>query len=167
MTPAISETNLCTELLPPYRTPGMSPGDYIDVIGAEIDRLLAETGGNRMKAINLGFARMKDAGIITAADQKRMEKVAVIIDGARKEKTTSEAAAAQLDKLYLEALADPQASSTGATMIGVMYSQRSKQAGEAAGLMGMVVGGLISGGPGGALIGGLVGYFVGSRCSKD
>ena len=70
-------------------------------------------------------------------------------------------------QLYLKALADPRASSTGATMIGVMYSQRSKQAGEAAGLMGMVVGGLISGGPGGALIGGLVGYFVGSRCSKD
>jgi hypothetical protein len=161
------ESSLAGGLLPAYRTPGMSPGDYIDVVLAEIDRLLEQTGGNQLKAINLGFARMRDSGLITEADLKRMEKVAVIIAGVGESKTTSEEAAARLDKLYLEALADPQASSTGATMIGVMYSQRSKQAGEAAGLMGMIVGGLITGGPGGALVGGLVGYVVGSRCAKD
>jgi hypothetical protein len=72
-----------------------------------------------------------------------------------------------LDKLYLEAVTDPESSTMGTTMVGVTYTARNKQTGEALGLMGLVVGGLLTGGPGGALIGGLLGFTFGGGCKKD
>jgi hypothetical protein len=159
--------SVSSQILPPYRNPGMSPGDYIDVIRAEVDRLLLQTHGNRLKALSLGFKRMVESGLITDRDLKRLEKVSIVIMSVEQGKYSSHEAVAKLDKLYLEALADPGASSMGATMIGVTYSARTNQNASAAGLMGMVIGGLLTGGPGGALIGGLVGWTVGGGCKED
>lgn len=145
----------------------MASGDYIDVVKAEVDSLLKRTNGNRLKAVNLGFKRMRDSGLITDNDLKRLEKVSLVVISAEQGKYTQQEAVAKLDRLYLEAAADPESSSMGTTMIGVTYSARSSQSGRLGGLIGMVIGGLISGGPGGALIGGLVGWAAGGGCKSD
>ena|SRR5262245_33068975 len=154
-------------LLPAYNVLGVSPGDLIDVIQAEIARTLKEAGGNRLKAVNLGLRRMHASRLITNSDLKRLEKASLIIFSVEAGKKSPEAAAAELDTLYLDAVRDPEGSTTGATMVGVMYSARSQQTAAAAGLMGMVVGGLLTGGPGGALVGGLIGWTLGGGCKKD
>jgi hypothetical protein len=55
----------------------------------------------------------------------------------------------------------------GTAMIGGSYSARSSGAAPLAGLMGIVVGGMITGGPGGALVGGIVGWVAGGGCKRD
>jgi hypothetical protein len=152
---------------PAYRTFGVAPGDTIEVVEAEIDRLLKEANGNRLKAINKGFEQMRANGLITDPDLKRLEKVSLTVIGVEEGKYPAKDAVAKLDKLYLEALADPQSSTMGATMIGVTYSARSNKTASLAGLMGMVVGGMLTGGPGGALVGGIVGWVAGGGCKKD
>lgn len=154
-------------ILPAYRTLGMSPGDYIVVVEAEIESLLRQAGGNRLKAINLGFKRLRAEDLITDADLKRLEKVSLLVIGVEQGKYKAEDAVAKLDKLYIEALADAQSSTMGTTMIGVSYSQKNKQTAAFFGLAGMVVGGALSGGPVGALIGGIVGWVAGGGCKKD
>ena len=146
---------------------GVAPGDYIDVIRAEVDRTLKEAGGNRLKAIKLGFQRIHSGGLITTSDLKRLEKASLIIFAVDAGKQSQQEGVAALDKLYLGSIADPEASTMGTTMVGVTYSARSKQTGEALVLMGMVVGGLLTGGPVGALIGGLIGFTIGGGCKKD
>jgi hypothetical protein len=152
---------------PAYRTFGVAPGDYIEVVEAEIDRLLKEANGNRLKAINKGFEQMRAIGLITDPDLKRLEKVSLAIIGVEEGKYPAKDIVTKLDKLYLEAVADPQSSTMGTTMIGVTYSARTNKTASLAGLMGMVVGGMLTGGPGGALVGGLVGWVVGGGCKKD
>jgi hypothetical protein len=66
------------ELLRAHRTLGISPGDLVSVIQAEADRTIKEAGGNRQKAINLGFRRMYTNGLITDTDLKRLEHVSLI-----------------------------------------------------------------------------------------
>ena len=36
--------------IPPYRMPGMAPGDYIDVVRAEIERALKEAGREKVES---------------------------------------------------------------------------------------------------------------------
>lgn len=167
MTHAKVEHLSSVELLPAYKTLGVSPGDLIDVIQAEVDRTLEEAKGDRRKAVNLGLQRMRANGLITNADLQRLEKACLIIFSVDAGKRSQPDAAAELDALYLDAVRDPESSSMGATMIGVMYSARNRQTAAAAGLMGMLVGGLLTGGPGGALIGGLIGWTLGGGCKKD
>jgi hypothetical protein len=145
----------------------MSPGDYIEVVQVEIDRVLKEAGGNQIKAFSLAFARMHDEGVITDSDVRRLEKVSVALIGVEQGKHPAAEVVPQLHQLYLEALADPGSSSTGATIIGLSYSARSKDTARLTGLMGMLIGGIITGGAGGALIGGLVGWTVGGGCKPD
>ena len=102
------EHRLSTDILPAYRTPGMAPGDYIDVVRSEVGSLLKQTGGNPLKAVNLGFRRMRDDGLITDNDLKRLQKVSLIVISAEQGKHTQQEAVAKLDKLYLEAAADPE-----------------------------------------------------------
>lgn len=158
---------LSVELPPAFRSVGVAPGDCIDAIRAEVDRTLKQTGGNRLKAINLGFRRMHSSGLITNSDLKRLEKASLIIFAVDAGKQSQEDGAEALDKLYLDAVADPESSTMGTTMVGVTYSARTKQTAAAAGLMGMLVGGLLTGGPGGALVGGLIGWTLGGGCKKD
>ena len=167
MTTANVQQDVPCDLRPAYRTIGMSPADYIEVAQAEVDRVLKEAGGNQIKAFSLAFARMRDEGVITNADVRRLEKVSVALIGVEQGKHSASEVVPQLHRLYLEALADPGSSSTGTTIIGLSYSARSKDPARLAGLMGMVIGGLITGGPGGALVGGLVGWTVGGGCKRD
>jgi len=155
------------ELQPAYQSLGVSPSDLVDAIREEVDRMLKEAGGNRRKAINAGLRRMHASGLITSADLKRLEKVSLIVLEVEAGKRSQEDGVAVLDRLYLDAVKDPDGSSMGSTMTGVMYSARSKQMGQALGLMGMVIGGLLTGNPWGALIGGLIGYTLGGGCKKD
>src|SRR5262245_13386413 len=62
------------ELLPAYNVLGVSPGDLIDVIQAEIARTLKEAGGNRLKAVNLGLRRMHASRLITNSDLKAWKR---------------------------------------------------------------------------------------------
>jgi hypothetical protein len=164
MSSAPIEHQLADDILPPYRRLGMSPSDYIDVVQAERDRMLKQAGGDPLKAISLAFARMREEGLITESDLSRLEKVSGAIIGVEQGKLPADEVVPQLHMLYLEALADPGASSTGATIIGVSYSSRTNKTASLAGLMGMVIGGLITGGAGGALVGGLVGWAAGGGC---
>jgi hypothetical protein len=147
----------------------MSPGDYVDVVRAEVDRILEQNGGKRYKykAVNAGFRRMLEGGLITESDLKPLDRVSLAVIGVEQGKQSAGEAVARLDKLYLEALEDPHGSSMGATMIGVTYSARTNQTASAAGLMGMVVGGLLTGSPWGALVGGLIGWAIGGGCKSD
>jgi hypothetical protein len=76
-----SDRSLAPGIAPAYQNPGVAPGDYIDVIRSEADRMLREANGNRLKAINLGFALMRGQGLIGDTDLKRLERVAVIVFG--------------------------------------------------------------------------------------
>jgi hypothetical protein len=167
MTYAKADYPSSVELLPAYKTLGVSPGDLIDAIQAEVDRTLKEAKGNRRKAVNLGLQRMHVNGLITHADLRRLEKACLIIFSVDAGKKSQHNAVSELDALYLDAVRDPESSTMGTTMVGVMYSARNKQTAAAAGLMGMLVGGLLTGGPGGALIGGLIGWTLGGGCKKD
>ena len=155
------------ELPPAYRTLGVSPGDLVDAIREEVDRMLKEAGGNRRKAFNAGLQRMHSSGLITNADLKRLEKVGLIVLEVAAGKRSHEEGAAALDRLYLDAVKDAEGSLMGSTMIGVTYSARRKQVAQALGLMGMVIGGMLTGSPWGALIGGIIGYTLGGGCKKD
>jgi len=154
-------------LSPAYRTAGMAPGDYIDVLRIEIANALKAAGGSRRKAVSAGLKRMLGEGLITASDLKRLEIASAAIFQAEQAKRAPADTVAKLDRLYLEALADPGSSSMGTTMIGLTYSARTNQAGSGMGLFGMLIGGMITGGPGGALIGGLIGWVAGTACSDE
>jgi hypothetical protein len=158
---------LSVELPPAFRSIGVASGDYIDAIQVEVDRTLKRAGGNRHKAINLGFHRMLSSGLITNSDLKRLEKASLIVFAVDAGKQSHADGAEALDKLYLDAIVDPESSTMGTTIIGATYSARTKQTAQGVGLFGMLVGGLLTGGPGGALIGGLVGWTLGGGCKKD
>ena len=155
------------ELLRAYRTLGISPGDLISVIHEEADRTIKEAGGNRRKAINLGFRRMHTNGLITDTDLKRLEHVSLIVFQVEAGKQSSEDASAAIDTLFRESLDDPTSSEMGSTMVGVSYSARNSTVAPAMGLFGMLIGGLLTGGSGGMLIGGLIGWGVGKVCGDE
>jgi len=155
------------DLAPAFRGIGETPSDYIDAIRDEVDRTLREAGGNRLKATRLGVERVYSSGLITTSDLKRLNKASVIVFEVDAGKRSQEEGAGALERLYREAVADPEASEMGATMVGVTYSARTNQTAAGAGLMGMIVGGLLTGGPGGALVGGLIGWTLGGGCKKD
>lgn len=155
------------ELLRACRTLGFSPGDLISVIQEESDRTIKEAGGNRRKAINLGFQRMRDNGLITDADVERLEHVSRIVFQVEMGKQPPEDAAAAIDRLFHESLDDRTASEMGSTMVGVSYSARNSTVAPAMGLFGMLIGGLLTGGSGGMLIGGLIGWGVGKVCGDE
>jgi hypothetical protein len=120
-----SDGPLAPGIVPAYRNLGVAPGDYIHVIQSELDRILRETNGNRLKALTLGFERIRQSGLITETDLRRLERVAVTIMGVEQGKQSMPDAVARLDALYLEAVADPDATLMGTTMIGVTYSART------------------------------------------
>lgn len=155
------------ELLRAYRTLGIAPGDLISVIEEEADRTIKEAGGNRRKAINLGFRRMHSNGLITDTDLKRLEQVSCIVFEVEAGKQSSEEASAAIDTLFRESLDDRTASEMGSTMVGVSYSAKNSTVAPAMGLFGMIVGGLLTGGSGGMLIGGLIGWGVGKVCGDE
>ena len=155
------------ELLRAYRTLGISPGDLASVIEDEARHAIKEAGGNRQKAIGIGIRRMQADGLITDADVKRLEQVTRIVFQVDVGKQPSEEASATLDTLFRESLDDPEASEMGSTMVGVTYAARNSTVAPAAGLFGMLIGGLLTGGSGGMLIGGLVGWGVGKVCGDE
>jgi hypothetical protein len=155
------------ELLRAYRTLGISPGDLISVIEEESARTINEAGGDRRKAINLGFQRMRGQGLITESDLQRLDQLSHIIFEVEADRQSSEEASAAIDRLFRESLDDPTASQSGSTMVGVSYSARNSTVASAAGLFGMLVGGLLTGGSGGMLIGGLIGWGVGKVCGDE
>jgi hypothetical protein len=155
------------EVLRAHRTLGISPGDLATVIEQEARQVIKEAGGNRLKAINLGFRRMQAHRLITESDLKRLEQASVIVFEVEAGKRSQEDAAASLDKMFRESLADPAASEMGSTMVGVTYAARNSTVAPAMGLLGMVVGGLLTGGSGGMLIGGLIGWGVGKVCGDE
>ena len=167
MNTTTARASVASEILPPYRTVGMSPADYIEAVQAEIDRVLEEVDGDQRKAFSSGFARMRQEGLITDSDVKRLETMSIALIEVEHGKHPAAEVVPKLHKLYLEALADPAGSATGATILGLSYSARSNQTGKLAGLMGMVVGGILTGGPGGALVGGLVGWVAGGGCKSE
>ncbi|WP_341977974.1 hypothetical protein LTA6_001968 [Microbacterium sp. LTA6] len=155
------------ELLRAYRTLGMSPGDLATVIEDEARRIIEEAGGNRQRAIGLGIRRMRANGLIADVDVKRLEQVARIVFQVDAGKQSSEDATATLDTLFRESLDDPDASAMGSTMVGATYAARNSTVAPAAGLFGMLIGGLLTGGSGGMLIGGLIGWGVGKVCGDE
>ncbi|MGH8545145.1 MAG: hypothetical protein ACREX3_16280 [Gammaproteobacteria bacterium] len=155
------------ELLRANRKLGNSPGDLISVIQEEADRTIKEAGGNRRKAINLGFRRMHTNGMITDTDLKRLERVSRIVFQVEAGRQSSKDASGAIDTLFRESLDDPTSSEMGSTMVGAIYSARNSTVAPAAGLFGMLIGGLLTGGAGGMLIGGLVGWGVGMVCGDE
>ncbi len=155
------------ELLRAYRKLGVSPGDLASVIHEEADRTIKEAGGNRQKAINLGFRRMHTKGLITDTDLKRLEHVSLIVFQVEAGKQAVEDASVAIDTLFHESLDDPTSSEIGSTMVGVSYSARNSTVAPAMGLFGMLIGGLLTGGSGGILIGGLIGWGVGKVCGDE
>ena len=155
------------ELLRAYRSMGISPGDLVSVIQDEAQKAIKAAGGNRQKAMDLGFRRMRANGLITDSDLKRMKKVSLIVFQAEAGKQPQDKAAAAIDAIFRESLADPTASEMGSTMVGVTYAARNSTVAPALGLMGMLVGGLLTGGSGGMLIGGLIGWGVGKVCGDE
>jgi hypothetical protein len=155
------------ELLRAFRTLGIAPGDLISVIQEEADRTIKQAGGNRQKAINLGFRRMHTNGLITDTDLKRLEHVSLIVFQVEAGKQSSKDATALIDTLFRESLDDPTSSVMGSTMVGVSYSARNSTVAPAMGLFGMLIGGLLTGGSGGMLIGGLIGWGVGKVCGDE
>lgn len=155
------------ELLRAYRTLGLSPGDLASVIEDEANRTIEEAGGNRQRAIGLGIRRMHGNGLLADADVKRLEQAARIVFQVDAGKQPAEEAAATLDTLFRESLDDPDASEMGSTMVGATYSARNSTVAPAAGLFGMLIGGLLTGGSGGMLIGGLVGWGFGKVCGDE
>ena len=162
--------NLClgsVELLRANRKLGISPGDLSSVILEEADRTIKQAKGNRQRAINLGFRRMRANGLITDTDLKRLEKVSLILFKVDGGKQSSEQASAEIDKLFRESLDDPASSEMGSTMVGVTYSARNSTVAPGMGLFGMLIGALIAGSSGGMLIGGLIGWGVGKVCGDE
>lgn len=155
------------EMLRAYKTLGFSPGDLITVIQEESARTIKEAGGNRQKAINLGFLRMVKNGLITKSDLKRLERVNLIVFRVEAGKQSSENASAAIDKIFRESLDDPTSSEMGSTMVGASYSARNSTVAPAMGLFGMLIGGLLTGGSGGMLIGGLIGWGIGKVCGDE
>ncbi|GAT74258.1 hypothetical protein [Microbacterium hydrocarbonoxydans] len=155
------------ELLRTHRTLGISPGDVASVIEDEARRIIEEADGSRQRAIGLGIRRMRARGLITDADVKRLEQASrtVFLVGAGKQ--PPEEGAATLDTIYRESLDDPEASEMGSTMVGATYAARNSSVAPAAGLFGMLIGGLLTGGSGGMLIGGLIGWGVGKVCGDE
>lgn len=155
------------ELLRANRALGISPGDLISIIQEEADRTIKEAGGNRQKAINLGFRRMHTNGLITDTDLKRLKRVSLIVFQVEAGKRSSEDASAAIDTLFRQSLCDRTASEMGSAMVGVSYSARNSTVAPAMGLFGMLIGGLLTGGSGGMLIGGLIGWGVGKVCGDE
>ncbi|HKB05525.1 MAG TPA: hypothetical protein VKD90_25095 [Gemmataceae bacterium] len=137
------------------------------MIQEEADRTIKEAGGNRQKAINLGFRRMHTNGLITDTDLKRLEHVSLIVFQVESGKQCPEDASKALDALFRQSLDDPRSSEMGSTMVGVSYSARNSTVAPALGLFGMLVGGLLTGGSGGMLIGGLIGWGAGKVCGDE
>jgi CHAT domain-containing protein len=100
-------------------------------------------------------------------DLKRLKIASAAVFQAENGKRAPAETVSKLDRLYLEALADPGSSVMGTTMIGMTYSARTNVVGSGMGLFGMLIGGMITGGPGGALIGGIVGWVAGTACSDE
>jgi hypothetical protein len=146
---------------------GISPGDLVSVIQEEAERTIKEAGGNRQKAINFGFRRMRTNGLITDTDLKRLERVSLIVFQAEAGKRSYKEASAEIDTLFRESLDDPTSSEMGSTMVGVTYSAKNSTVAPAMGLLGMLIGGLLTGGSGGMLIGGLIGWGVGKVCGDE
>lgn len=155
------------ELLRVYHTLGISPGDLASVVEGEARQIIEEADGNRQRAIGLGIRRLRSRGLLTDADVKRLEQVSRIIFLAAAGKQSSEEAASTLGAIYRESLDDPDASEMGSTMVGVTYAARNSTVAPAAGLFGMLIGGLLTGGSGGMLIGGLIGWGVGKVCGDE
>jgi hypothetical protein len=155
------------ELLRAHRALGLSPGDLSSVIKEEADRTIKEARGNRQKAINLGFRRMRANGLITDADLKRLERVSLIVFKVEAGKQSQKDGAAAIDTLFRKSLDDPMSSEMGSTMVGATYSARNSTVAPAMGLFGMLIGALLTGGSGGMLIGGLIGWGVGKVCGDE
>ncbi|UWF77256.1 MULTISPECIES: hypothetical protein [Microbacterium] len=155
------------ELLRAYQTLGISPGDLASVIEDEARRAIDEAGGDRHRAITLGFRRMRRNGLLTDADVKRLERLALIVFRVEAGKQPAEEGASEIDALFRESLDDEGASELGSAMVGVTYSARNSTVAPAMGLFGMLVGALLTGGSGGMLIGGLVGWGVGKVCGDE
>ncbi len=155
------------ELLRAQRTLGITPGDVASALEDEARRIIEEADGNRQRAIGLGIRRLHSRGLLTDADVKRLEQVTRIVFLVDVGKQSSEEAAATLDTIYRESLDDPDASEMGSTMVGATYAARNSTVAPAAGLFGMLIGGLLTGGSGGMLIGGLIGWGVGKVCGDE
>lgn len=155
------------EILRAFRALDLAPGDLAAVIVDEADRAIRSAGGDRRKAITVGLRRLRTNGLITGADLKRLEQVSLLVFQVEAGKQPPEKAAAKLDAIYRESLADPEASEMGSAMVGVTYSARNSTVAPAMGLFGMLIGGLLTGGSGGMLIGGLVGWGIGKVCGDE
>jgi hypothetical protein len=153
------------ELLPDYKT--MAPGDLFDLVHSEVENTLRAADGNQRKAINLGLRRMHDSGLITNTDVRNLEKASLIVFSVQTGHQSAEEGAGELDALHRDAVANPESSTMGTTMVGGTYSARSKKVSSGMGLFGMLVGALLTGGPGGMLVGGLVGWTAGEVCGDD
>lgn len=155
------------EVLRANRSLGISPGDLGSVIRKEAVRILKEAGGNQQKAVTLGLRRMSKNGLITRNDLRRLEKLNLILLRADAGKLPPGKASAAVDALFRESLDDPASSEMGSTMVGASYSARNSTVAPAAGLIGMLIGGLLTGGSGGMLIGGLIGWGIGKVCGDE
>ena len=155
------------EVLRAFRALDIAPGDLAAVIVDEATRAIRQAGGDRRKAIASGLRRMRGNGLITDADLKRLERVSLLVFQVEAGKQPAKKAAAALDAIYRQALADPGASEMGSAMVGVTYSARNSTVAPAMGLFGMLIGGLLTGGSGGMLIGGLVGWGIGKVCGDE
>jgi hypothetical protein len=146
---------------------GTSAGDYVELMKRELDRVMKQTRGNRLQAIKIGLQRLREADLITPRDFKRLQRMAAAVLLAERGPRQARTAAATLARLHEETSKDPEASTMGATMVGVAYRTNNKQVIAAGGLFGMVLGAVLTGSPWGAVIGGLVSSWLTERCGDD
>lgn len=155
----------------PRRTIGISPGDLVDAVTREIDAILKDVGGDRLKAVKVGIRRMHGARLIADSDVDRLNTVCDAVFAASAGKRSPAETVQQLDDIYGEMVLDPGSSELATTMVGVAYSTRQEQNMATLGLFGMVTGGLVGAAVGNAAVeaavGGIVGGWVGARCEDD
>ena len=149
------------------RALGVSAGDYVDLLRREIDAVLNQAGVNRSQAIKVALRRMRAGDLITDRELKRLQRMSAAVLLAERGTRQARTAGAALERIYQETLMDGEASPMGSTLVGVSYRTTNKQVISAAGLAGMLVGGLLTGNPWGAIVGGLVGSWLRARCGED
>lgn len=163
----------------PIRPLGISSADLVDAVQSEIQKLLKQAGGNRAKAVKIAFGRLRGKGLLSDSDMARCDALMRILFDVDGKKCSQHEAVARLDKLYQEAVVDPEATQLGVSMVGGTYSKAQDRSVAIGGLFGMVVGAAVGfaigcalgdceGGAGiGLTVGLIVGGWLGGLCEAD
>lgn len=152
---------------------GTSAGDFLEVTGREVQRLLKEARGDQQQAVKLALGQLLEKGQVTPYDAECLGLITDKVFALRSGEYTRERAASEIGEVYYAMLADPRSSSAAISGASVVFTAAKSKLDDpfvALTLVGMMVGlavGAAVGNPiAGAAIGGIVGAVV-SRCVPE